>query len=522
MLQALLTDLETDQEICDLTPFSTIKLSPRLSAPRGVEVTLAGDTQEVRGLADDGYPIVQVGRRGIKILRNGVLRANTILWGLAPDGDQNTTRMLLQAHDPMVLFLKRFARDAGGTIGNPQFAGSSGAAILQEAIQGSIDFVGPLPIDITGGALDLGVPPAVDLSSQLMDWPMKISELSSLLTNSGKFDVVMEPVDTAHTGAVLGVMGQLQAVNRYGSDLSSSVHLDYATGDHGVAGLRRFFDMDGLCNSLRYLLGPRLNPNHWPGSIEGTDPEFAVYAALQVASQAKFLWVYEDIRMIFDDMKSETDFRPLANALWKTEVVLRVEPQQLLFLTPAAGDGCPFKPFDDYSIGDTISTNLADIVGPEIAGGTQRIYGFDITQEPNGPERVSELIIGPDRAVSKPLHPRSMHSDMAAFRRELDALKQRSGGPWVYVGAADGPAFEGDFGNADGSAPMRFRWLIDGNLDIEGGFDPGTSSPGNTIFTLPGGRYTRDQYQKIVIPRGDVGGTAIIRVEVTGEVIWVA
>jgi hypothetical protein len=153
--------------------------------------------------------------------------------------------------------------------------------------------------------------------------------------------------------------------------------------------------MDELCNALIYYLGPSIDLDHWRGNIVGTIAGLEDFQALQLASRDKYLWIYEDIK-VYDSMGIENSARPMFTELWKTEVTLRTEARQLLYLTPSAGDGCPFKPFDDYDLGDTVSSNLADIVGPEAAGLTQRIYGFDITQERSGPERVSEFIVSPD------------------------------------------------------------------------------------------------------------------------------
>jgi hypothetical protein len=406
VLHAILYNLADGAEIADLTEFSTIKLSPRLSRPFSVTVTLPGegvttpgDPEILRGLWGDGDPVLRTGRRGIKVLRDGlvedgILIGNTILWNIAPSGDENTTEIVLTGYDALALFAKRFARFGTDVTSNlyPNFVSPvTGAEILLAALSGSIETVGPLPIDIETGFYET----TVDLTPQLMNWPMRISELASLLANTGVVDIVLDPVDDAPDA-----LGVLSVVDRTGRDLSETetgpgVHFDYGTGDFSVSKVRRMEDLDELCNGLVYLLGPKLDASHWRGTIRGSESGLEDYLALEEASLDKYIWTHEDIR-IFDDTEMESANRALFTELWKTEVVLRVEPRELLYLTPAAGEGCPFQPYDDYQVGDIVGCNIADIVGPEFAGGKQRIYGFDLEQDRNGPERVSELIVSPD------------------------------------------------------------------------------------------------------------------------------
>lgn len=394
-LAALLCDFDTDETIADLSyEGATVKLSPRLNRPLAASVTLPGDMASIRGLAGDGLPAVQVGKRTLKIIRNGVLRANTLLWNVAPSGDPNSTSVVLTGYDPLILFGKRTVRDSTGNLVDPDFTligATGGADILVEAINATNTYVGTLPIDL-GGTFST----TIDLAAFLTDWPMNMADLLTLLTNTGVCDVTMDPIDHAHYGYAAGLIGRINIVDHYGNDLSGSVHFDYATGDYSLASLRRTFDMDELCNRLVYYFGPKLNKTTYKGDISATDPsppgpDLSAYLALETASRDEF-GVYEEIR-IFDDSEGPTSGRPMFHELWKTEVALRVQPRQMLYMQAAAGDGCPFQPFDDYNIGDVVSTNAADIVGPAISGGQQRIYGFDIDQDASGPERVSEFIV---------------------------------------------------------------------------------------------------------------------------------
>lgn len=396
MLETFICDAHTDETIADLTPY-TLKtvLSPRLSRPLQTVSTLPGDSAVIRGLAGDGHPVIAPGRRTLKTLRDGVLVGNPILWTAAPSGDENRTSIDLTGFDSLVLTTRRYVRDGTGNLIDPVFESPlSSAEVITGVLSNSEAWVGGLPIDIEGGMLDELVPPAIDVAAELTDWPMLIADLITLLTGARACDVVMDPLDHAHLGAPPGLLGRLNVVNHYGSDISSVVHFDYGTGDYSASAVLRSFDMSTVANRLRYFLGPKIDAEHWKGSIEGSDAGLEAYLALEETSRSDY-WSLEDIK-VFDSLGIENTVRPLWQAHWKTAVTLRVQPRQLLQITPAAGDGCPFKPFDDYNIGDTVGVNVADIVGPELVEGTQRLYGYDLTQEQDKVERVSALIVSPD------------------------------------------------------------------------------------------------------------------------------
>lgn len=409
MLQAILYDRATGDTIADLTEFSTITLAPRLRGPRGVTVKLPGDTEAIRGMFDDGYPVAQVGRRGIKTYLDETLRGNEILWNLAPSGDENKTEIVLTGWDPRVLFESRFVY-VDGNLADPHFPSPiSGAEMLKTALEGSNEAlqdtspasIAELPIDLDSGTFDTEIPPAVDLSAQLTDFPMRISELYALILATGAVDVILDPAE-GFLGSGRDKLGVLSVVNHYGSDLSGTVHFDYATGLYNIARARRTFDMGQLCNRLWYFLAPKITESRYKGNITATEAGLEDYYDLQIASREKYLDVYEDIR-IFDvdgdhPLRDPTQNR-IWHALWKQEVVLRTEAPQMLYVTPVASadpSDQPFSPFVDYDLGDLVAGNIADIIGPEAAGVKQRIYGFDLTQEANGPVRVSEFIVSPD------------------------------------------------------------------------------------------------------------------------------
>jgi hypothetical protein len=98
---------------------------------------------------------------------------------------------------------------------------------------------------------------------------------------------------------------------------------------------------------------------------------------------------------IIDDNNDENSERKLWHRIWKTEVALRTVPRELLFITPVRGEAAPYRPFIDYTVGDTISSN-ARARRPGVRRREQRIYGFDLTEDVDGVETVGELIVSAD------------------------------------------------------------------------------------------------------------------------------
>jgi hypothetical protein len=226
---------------------------------------------------------------------------------------------------------------------------------------------------------------------------MTVGDLATLLTESGVVDLVARPVDSS-MGYTAGIMAELSAVSRYGTDKSGYLHLDYATGDYSVAKARWVEDGSTLGNKIVYELGPRKDVEHWRGNITATETtpvNLSAYLALEMASREKF-GASATIR-VYDSEGDESSARPLFHQLWKTEVVLRDDARQLLYLTPAATNSTTsFAPFDDYDKGDTISVNTGTVTGNPVVNGKQRIYGFDIDTDTEGVERVGELICSAD------------------------------------------------------------------------------------------------------------------------------
>jgi hypothetical protein len=367
----VLTDIDSGAELADITnAVLTAKIAPRLNRPLTLTLELPADNPDIRVTAPDGDPRLTVGTRAIKAYRNGVLRANVIVWQLSYDGDADTAKVSVTGYDPLVQLRRRPARDETGDFSNHEFGDDTPAGeLVQGIVQNTIDWEGDLLIDPDAGVCDA----STSLGGNLADWPVMIFDMFTIVTDTGVVDIVLEPLE-----ATPGKLAVLNAVDTWGTDRTDTVSFDYATGSYNVASARRILDMDEIANKLWYYLGPKIDIQHWRGNITGHND----------ASTTKY-GVYMDIR-IYDSGQENAD-RDLFIKLRAAEIAQRAFPLELLYVTPQTG--LAPDPFDDYNIGDLIKVNLGDVFGPAVANQTQRVYGFDVDLDSDGVERVSELIV---------------------------------------------------------------------------------------------------------------------------------
>jgi hypothetical protein len=404
VLTALLCDRASDTELLDLSAYATKKISPRLSRPITTGATLAGDTPGLWDTGFDGRPNLEVGTRTLKILQDGVLRANTPIWNISGTADETTSSIDVTGIDALIYTLTRLAQIVNGD-GTQNFSDMkfpspiSGAELLETCLLATIANDGPLPIDLTGP-----IASSTDLAVDMTNWPVTIADLITTLTASGGLEILLNPADT-HTGYAPGVLGSLTAADHLGQDLTGSVHFVFEQGNeqNSIAKLRRSFDMSSLANKLWYYLGGAypLDSSHYAGNITGTETgaapgseDLTAYQALQLASQD--LYLVAMVAKIIDDNNDENSERKLWHRIWKTEVALRTVPRELLFITPVRGEAAPYRPFIDYTVGDTVSSAASALVGPAFTDGVQRVYGFDLSEDVDGVETVGELIVSAD------------------------------------------------------------------------------------------------------------------------------
>lgn len=97
-----------------------------------------------------------------------------------------------------------------------------------------------------------------------------------------------------------------------------------------------------------------------------------------------------------------------------------------------------------------------------------------------------------------PLYEQTPETRLAGHGREINRLRNRSAGRWIYVGTyptdpdttSDSPPFQNGFlNNGDGTLTndqlTRFRWLLGGGIELQININGGGS--GLVIFSLPSG-----------------------------------
>jgi hypothetical protein len=363
------------------------KVTPRLNRPR------MGSFRMPIQSAVGG-----VGSR-IKVEINSVLFGHGFCLTTSDEAGEDTGYTEYLWQDPMELWRWRPARDADGDFSKPTFIEDfiTGPQIMEQILQnsedpGGIPTTAEGPLFIAYGSFATG---GVDLSGAPTDWPMTISEIASLLTDTGELDIVLTPIDSG------GDMAQIDCYNGdYGTDLSGSVAFEYGIGAHNVRGVRQVIDMNDMCNKLWYFLGPRVGTpedpagdQHWRANVTGTDPGLAdppqtAIEALRVASQATY-GVRMDIK-IFDARGDEaTVGRDLYRRLWQLEQWIRSQPRRLVHITPIRG-----AEIGTFDIGDLVTVTAGSILRGGFTG-VQRVYAYTISFDADGVQELGELVTSP-------------------------------------------------------------------------------------------------------------------------------
>lgn len=328
------------------------------------------------------------GKSRLRVDLNGTIDFNGTLEGDAAievDGDVDPDSVITkcQAIDPLVYLDSRRAMDADGDYSNPTFMYdfTTGPQIIQHILQNTIYQIGIVPFSpgtfATGGA---------DISGAPTNFPMMISEILILLTDTGECDVEMVPYDSGSSS----MMGVLNAYNgNMGNNLSGSVHFQYQTGTFNCTKARMVVDKSGLANRIRYLLGPRQKTardpgalQHWDGSIDRTGVNFPAgwYANGEPARAQSELdyGIREDTPII--DAQGDSHLalpRELYRYRWCVEAWLRLKPKLMVHLTPQPGTLPTFK------VGDLIMVS----VGPSFHGGfsgQQRVMEYTYVWDEDG------------------------------------------------------------------------------------------------------------------------------------------
>jgi len=352
--------------------------------------------------------------------------------------DENEGSFVYNATDPMELWERRPARDydsitpgnfvdpyftktiaEGGKQTGPQMIesmlrASENPALIPEAAEG--------PLFLLYGNFETG---GVDLSGIPVDWPMSISEVTSLLTSTGEVDVVLTPIDVGIN------MAQVDVYNGdFGTDLSGSVVFEFAVGARNVRGVRWNEDMSNLRNKVQYFFTPKETTRRYKANITGDDPCLpgnignpggpggSLPTRVNFLAPGDLGHLIEDSRATYgvrmdiqtfdvDVIYSKegcvpdaatlgccTDLDPtriLYRRLWQIESWLAAQVRELIHITPTRDTA-----IGDFDIGDLVTV----IIAPTIRGGTsgvQRIYEYTISWDEDSVPAIEELQTSPDQ-----------------------------------------------------------------------------------------------------------------------------
>jgi hypothetical protein len=352
----------------------------------------------------------------LKISFDGSLFHHGHVMDCETDAGEDDGYTVYNSTDVMEMWAWRPARDpADGDFSKPTFIEDyiTGPQIMQAILDASYNAGGGPPSDAEGDLfIEFGTfaGGGVSLTGAPVDWPMTIMQIAALLISTGELDIILTPIDGA-----FGEMARVDCYNGdYGTDLSGSVVFEYGTGALNVRRMRWNEDMSGICNKLWYYGGPQIGTaadpagnQHWCWNITGDDPLLAnppggdidysnPLGDRRLASQAAY-GVRMDIK-IFDALSdlclgegAVDPGRSLYRRLWQIEQWLRCVPRNLVHVTPIRGYG-----IGSFDIGDLVGVEAAASVRGGFSG-AQRVYGYTVSWDEDGPFELSELQTSADQ-----------------------------------------------------------------------------------------------------------------------------
>ena len=302
-------------------------------------------------------------------------------------GDANDQMSTIRGNSPDEFFDRRQAQDADGDYSDPSLFEDfeDAVSIFAAALQNTIDNDGAFGMAL-GSAGSGGVPL---VGMRPVDWPLDLATLRKLLCDTGQLDTVVIPGS--------GGTSSMDLYNGdYGSDLSASVSLDYATGGFNCSAAELTWDLASLITRIRYFLGPKRpqyegDVQHWAGDVQIDDPALDVtpFDTLQatiesLSASGEAAWGLLRQIVIYDAQGDEDSLKDLFMHTWQADMLGKLRPRKLLRMTPEPGT------VPAAGIGDIVSVN-ALIRGTSVTG-TQRIFERTVEQDTEGNQTVSFVV----------------------------------------------------------------------------------------------------------------------------------
>lgn len=342
------------------------------------------------------------GDKCLRVHLDDELFFNGIVWFIDDDGDENTMYTDFIAADPMIWTRYRMARDDDGDYSDPFFFREliNGPTILQHLLDNTLqydDVDDPLPIGASrpffgittsGGSFPGG---GASMAGAPADWPATIADIIKIMSDTGEFDCWVQPVDET-AGLPDYVMGRMMTWNgNMGSDLSGSSVWNFATGNKNVRHIKRTLDMTTIGNAIRYLLGPKLDIQHWVHSIDVLTADLPNSAFIQgIAAASRDLYGEFDDIHIYDAMESESSVRHLYNGLFELETLLRIQPREMVDITPIRGVA------PNFDLGDIIAFNAGSVARGGFSG-EMRVYEYTLSEDVDGVFAIDKIVASADQ-----------------------------------------------------------------------------------------------------------------------------
>lgn len=373
----------------------------------------------------------------LKISFDGELHHHGRIMTREFDGGEDFGYVVYNSEDPMELWKWRPCRDydslTPGNMIEPTFLKDkqSGPQIIQSLMLASenpafIPEAAEGPLFLEPGDFEEG---GADLSGAPTNYPISMQEMASLLTSTGRLDIVLTPIDSG------GNMARIDCYNgRYGTDRRGEVIFEYGMGAYNVKGLQWTEDLSNVANKIQYFFTPRETTTRYKANITGDnpclyygggdlgvggsirdckyDPVTNPLGALRRQSRADYGVRFEaqefDIgELIREDHSPCTDDpnddpcdcvcvtrdakRELWRWLWQVESTIRARPREMYHVSPVRGFG-----INAFDIGDLITVQA----GAQICGGFSlvgRVYEYTVSWTPDGPFELSEIVTSPSQ-----------------------------------------------------------------------------------------------------------------------------
>lgn len=450
MSQHVLTVKIFDLGVNELADVSSIALTRSMTriandpAETSFLISMPSNSSLLTTVAADGFPVLNEGNRKLVVWEDSdPATTDPIFHGriflVERDSDTDTRQVNVTAYQPSIELgyegdsrAGRYVRDGTATtVGDPSFltpkfkssvsgqAGISGPDLIKQILtysQGDpstnpVQGEGPLPIALTG-AFDLAVPPAIDVNPiDSADWPVMVGDFIQQLIATDAVDVDYRPLRPG-TGLNLSgvvddyIMVEATSKSKLGTDRTATVHFDHLTGSFNAQGARLIHDFATQCDRLWYELGPRIDQSHWRGDITPHGAYSTGHGLLTKMDNAAAKYGgpntkkgYNAWLRVFDSLGTENSSRPLYQALYGTEIQLRLEPRVLVYVTPNPDHTALFEPPHDFDIFDLVQIKTGADFGV-VLDEAQRVYGYTKTWTPEGVATVSELQTSADVTIA--------------------------------------------------------------------------------------------------------------------------